>query len=31
VPGRTLLANDTVMVVDDMAEVPADTTVWWAV
>ena len=30
-PGRTLLANDTVMIVDDMAEVPADTTVWWAV
>jgi alpha-glucosidase len=30
-PGRALLANETVMIVDDMAELPADTTVWWAV
>ncbi|ALC20171.1 glycoside hydrolase family 13 protein [Streptomyces pristinaespiralis] len=30
-PGRTLLASETVMIVDDMAELPADTTVWWAV
>ncbi|MEU1021739.1 glycoside hydrolase family 13 protein [Streptomyces sp. NPDC005904] len=30
-PGRVLLANTPVQVVDGKAELPADTTVWWAV
>lgn len=30
-PGRYLLSNEEVRIVDDEALVPADTTVWWAV
>lgn len=30
-PGRFLLSNEEIRVVDDEIELPADTTVWWAV